>query len=284
MHEVAGPFAVRPLSKPVVLGATGIALLLAIVANAYLFRSDLFVAVIDATGGFVSGTLLANALLLLVVVYGLLGRIGGATAHDLGLHGSQIAPAAVTTLATWLVLNGVHIFVLAKDGDLTLVPVLGDHWRPLTAELLGQLFGNALFEEVMFRGCLLAQLALWLTPERSAPTRRTIVHAALWSQLWFALQHVPNRLAFDAWHGVGAAVGDLAMLWFAGLCFAALWVRTQNLLVAVGYHALGNCPYLLYSGDPRAHPGPMIAVLIVLVAFGPKWTWLHGSAGRPSVA
>lgn len=275
------PFAVRRLKPGVVIAALLLSLLLAIAFNAVLFQSGAVVALIDGTGGWVSGTLLANVVLLLVVVCGLLGRVGGASAGDLGLRRRHVLPAVVVTLAIWLALNGSHALALLVEGDELVVPPWSEHWRARTAELLGQLLGNALFEEVMFRGVLLVQLALWLTPAEREPGRREVVLATVWSQVWFALQHVPNRLSFGAWQGVLDAAGDLALLWFAGVCFAAVWLRTRNLLVAVGFHALGNCPFLLFGGQGPAHPGVMVVVLVVLIAFGPRWGWLR-SAPRHS--
>ncbi|MEQ1632090.1 MAG: CPBP family intramembrane glutamic endopeptidase [Planctomycetota bacterium] len=278
MQPIEGsPFAVRRMKRSVVLTALVLSLLLAIAFNAFLFGSGAVVAVIDGTGGWVSGTLLANVVLLVVVVYGVLGRAGGASASDLGLQRQNVIPAVVVTIAIWLVLNAAQAIVSLAIGDAVSVSsYFVEQWRPRTAELLGQLFGNALFEEVLFRAVLLAQLALWLTPLDREPGRREVVLATVWSQVWFALQHVPNRLSFDAWQGVTAAVGDLSLLWFSGVCFSLLWLRTRNLLVAVGYHALGNCPFLVLVGPGWVHPVTMFVVLVVLIAFGPRWRWIWG--------
>lgn len=281
MRPVVTPLFGRRLSPLVVVAALLAALALAAVLHALLFGAGAAIAVIDATGGFVNGTLLANAVQLAVVVVGWLVVVGGARALDLGLQRAALLPAALAALMMWVALHG--IFALAAFVQGASVTVAGDlaaTWRASTAQMLGQLFGNALFEEILFRGCLLGQLALWLTPPDRMPQRREVVLATLWSQAWFAVHHVPNRLASDAWHGVAVAAGDLLLLWAAGISCAAVWLRTRNLLVAVGYHSLCNSPFLLLHGPGWLHPAGMAVLLLVLVVVGPRLRWLHARGGR----
>jgi hypothetical protein len=174
------------------------------------------------------------------------------------------------------------VVVLATGGSLAWSRALEHSGRGLLGELLGQLFGNALYEEILFRGCLLVQLALWLTPRPQRPDRRAVLLALVLSQLVFALQHIPNRLAFAAWPDAAAAAGDLAMLLVAGLFFAGVFLRTGNLLVAVGVHALGNCPTLLWAGPDWVHPAAMFVVTLLLLACGPRLCPQRGEPALPA--
>jgi membrane protease YdiL (CAAX protease family) len=146
-------------------------------------------------------------------------------------------------------------------------------------ELFGQLFGNALYEEVLFRGVLLVQMVLWLAPSSGRVERRSLWAGLLGSQAVFALQHIPNRLAFGAWADAANAALDLTLLFVAGLFFAGVFLRTGNLLLVVGLHTLGNLPLQLVGAPSWWHPTLMASVMLTLIGFGPR---LHRLGARES--
>lgn len=273
MTETPGHvFAVRRLRVLPVAVALVAGLALATAFNFVWFGNRLLHAIVRSTGGWLNATLLANLCLLGVVVGGALCGLGRARPRDLGLRARQLVPAVLATALMWLALQLATALVAWAGGEaLVGAPARSDVRAPFGSDLIAQLFGNALHEEILFRGCLLVQIGLWLSPGELPPPRRVQWRALLISQALFALQHIPNRLAFGAWHGVAGAVGDLALLLVSGLCFAGVFVRTGNLLVAVGLHALGNCPTMLWRSPEWLHPTVLFVATLLLLAFGPRW-------------
>lgn len=248
-----------------------VSLVLSILANFYLFSSPWLMALVRWGQGLISGTLIANLLLIAIVLVGCLGILGGANAETMGLRAKELPSAAVVTFLLWLGLNGTAVLATMAYGQ-PLQPT--SLFAPASAarftigNLLGQLFGNALYEEVLFRGVVLVQVTLWLTPRDRSPARREVILGLLISQAIFSLQHIPNRIAFHAWNTPLDVVSDLASLWLAGLFFAGVYLRTQNLLIAVGTHTLANLPTLLVRGPNWVHPVYMAVAMIGLMAIG----------------
>jgi membrane protease YdiL (CAAX protease family) len=144
--------------------------------------------------------------------------------------------------------------------------------------LLAQVLGNALFEEVGYRGFLLRQFELrlgWVTGRR----RRLAVAAAL-SLALFALMHVPNRLS-AGFAGADLATSVLIAL-ALGVLLTLLYLRTGNLLLVVGVHALINTPTLLVA-SPASHEIVEVLAVLLLVAW-PRLTrtMSRRTAGAPA--
>lgn len=237
----------------------------ALFANYVLFRSHALDPIILASHGLLDATLLANALGLAVIVVGILVVAGGARRRELGLVPGSLRRAIATTAAIWLGLNAAAVIVDLVIGRAL---SLAAPWRTPTAALgalLGQLFGNALYEEIEMRGVLFAQIVRAIADP--APIRcRHLVVALVSSQAIFAALHLPNRLAAGMWHGPSDAALDLLQLFCFGIGFALIWLRTRNLLVAVGFHALVNTPSLLVAAPPWTAHAALAAAFGALIA------------------
>lgn len=194
------------------------------------------------TAGLVSSTLLANAVTLAVVV-AFIHLIGGLSADDLGLRPTQLLLALGITFAVWLGVNVLQVaYTLGKHIPVAVNP----EWERLGAPrmlgvLLGQILGNALFEEIMFRGFLFQQMRLRLLRAGCRPTTALMLGLGI-SQAIFAAIHVPLRLKSGI--ALSALPTELALLFMLGVLLALLYWRTGNLFVSVGIHALSNAPLL----------------------------------------
>lgn len=139
--------------------------------------------------------------------------------------------------------------------------------------LIAQLFGNALAEEIIYRGFLLPQT--WLKLRGGLPARPgwRLVLAILISQSIFALSHIPNRI----FNGMTPAemLPDMLMLLVFGAYYAFLYLRTGNLFIAVGVHALANAPTSIVQSDL---PAPLLMVLALIVALA--WPKVRGERDR----
>ncbi len=211
-----------------------------------------------ASDGWVSATLLAPAVIggvqVLIVLFA-----GRQRLVDVGWRRGRLAPAVLATLGLWGVMQlSICIHALLAGQALELRPDWAAGLGIALGPLLAQLVGTALMEETVFRGYLWPQLAVRFA-------KRVSPGVALWtgllvSQAVFALLHIPIRIQG------GATSADLAsivtMLFFAGLVFALVYAATRNLFVAVGAHALGNAPTLLFV--PQG-PAPMMVLLVAVL-------------------
>jgi membrane protease YdiL (CAAX protease family) len=147
------------------------------------------------------------------------------------------------TLAVWGSTQLVHVSINLAVG----MPIqLHADWAQLgvlavLGLLIGQLLGNALYEEIVFRRVFVSQWYDRSHALRSPAVRLLVVLVGV--QFFFALMHIPHRLA------VGVALGDLpehlVRLTVDGLWYAWIYLQTRNLFFAVGVHALSNHPTLV---------------------------------------
>lgn len=223
-----------------------------------------------ASANLLHPTLLIYAPLLLFVLAIILG-VGGLRASSVGLRSNDVVSGVVVTILAWLALQLAVIVAQLRAG----VPVtVNANWSSpgviaSLAPLLGQLFGNALYEELVFRGFLLVQLHVMVRRIWSITPRVAFAVALVTSQLLFALVHVPNRIVSQ-----GVALGDLPLAivspFVIGLILALVYYRSGNLFVAIGLHAFMNTPTLVVG---QRGLGATYAVgLTVIVALA--WPWL----------
>ena len=223
----------------------------------------------EATGGLVQLTLLTYAVFLLVVVVGLVGWLGGLRPADLSLGRSALRTGVVGTVGIWLVLQVVGAASQVLAGQPVTV---NDYWTTENAllvvgMLVAQLFGNALYEEIVFRAFLINQLRHKLARRYSGLTpRRVFLAAIVTSQVVFALVHVPTRLMDTPLAGIP---GRLLVVFLIGVLLALVYYRTANLFVAIGIHAFVNTPTMVF-GDPSVGSLTALVLAVVLVV---GWPW-----------
>jgi len=256
-----------------------IALVLALVAafnavvNLVVFPSE---AILDgvfrptarATLGLVRPTLLVNLVALVAFVWAVMFRGFGLEPLDVGLDRRDVARGIEITVLLWIAIQVVGaVEQLATTGT---VGVAGAWTSGRAGRRIGvflaQAFGNALFEEVLYRGFLLTQVFL-LLEGRMANPRRRLATALVGSQVIFALFHLPNRLyqGFEP----GAIPGNLALVFVSGVLFALVYYRTGNLFVAIGVHALGNAPLAVVADTSFAAWLTNPAMVVLILAWRP---------------
>lgn len=111
-----------------------------------------------------------------------------------------------------------------------------------------------------FRGFLLPQCYFQLRGLELRPRTRVLV-ALLVSQLLFALYHIPVMSST----GVSPIQLPLALLpiLLVGLLLAVVYLRTSNLFLAVGLHALNDAPTVLFP--PTFLSNDLLGLITVLV-------------------
>ncbi len=229
-----------------VMGILSFKLIYSIIVNLYIFPSDILRPIVVNTGGLIQATLIVN-LIGLGLILTLLLRSGKLRKTDLGLKSKLIPPAVFVTTGIW---SMIQIIGLATTFISTGSLALDSIWQNagltvIIGALIAQLAGNALVEEITYRGFLLPQIFSKLKDRWQTKNRKILIAVALViSQSIFAAFHIPNRI----FHGLPVSDWplDLFTLLGAGILFAFIYLRTGNLFIAIGLHAMANVPASLF--------------------------------------
>ncbi len=262
--------------------ATGgvFALITALNASILAFH-DFYVTVYVTSAHLVTPTLIIAGVFFAVVMIGLVA-IGKLRPRDLGWRRSTVGRGLTLVAGVWIAMQLVELVAALATGP---GPRLSTDWTAAGAAtavggLLGLALGIAPGEETFFRGFLVPQLRMKFSHMKAT---RAVTVAILASQLIFALYHLPNLVM-----GISGEVGtsptdimaQLGLDFLIGVVFAALYLRTGNLLLVVGIHALQDAGTSLVATpiDPSLVIFTL-AVILLLATFAPAHKGGPGSAG-----
>ena len=260
-----------PSARASIATIVGVIIALAIsvaVIWSVLFRWSGLDVVRHATAGVIQPTFVAA-----LVIFALVGAVmyaGSISLQDAGLALSDLRRALVVLL---VVASGIQLGLVASaliaDGELHAGPAIHDDPGNVAGNVIAQLLGTALVEEVAFRGFLLRQLVIRARDRYG--DRRGLALAVSAAALLFALYHIPQRMSLGL-RGFDL-IGSLAVVWFGGVLASYLYLRSGSLGIVIVLHALFN-----YAAPLVASPAPeqWILGVLVLVVIG----WLERDARR----
>ena len=192
--------------------------------------------VVEASDGLVTYTLVNTWVGLIICVGGVALWYGDLEPADIGFNPQQLPLAAAIVIGCWLIYSLAQVIAGLVVGDLALHSTWADPGVLATlGEALGYFLGNAPFEELVFRGFLLVQLYLLLDGNwwQSNELARTATAVGS-SSLIFTLLHLPAFLL----GGIGVEM--LVAIFIYALLLCLVYLRTQNIFLAIGFHALAN--------------------------------------------
>lgn len=218
-----------------------------------------------ATGGLITTVTLAGILSWLVLVGAVMLGTGRLRPAHLGLTWTTLREAIPVLGGLWLLAQIVQVLLGTASGGAAFAPS-----APGLAAALGQrlqaVVGSGLLEETIYRGFLLVQLygLLRLRVDRD----RAVAWAIVLSSAYFGINHLPAGLRSGLPLPEALVfVGHSALV---GALFAVLYLRTGNLFVAAGAHALINDPVPLFA----APVDPSLVVLVAVAALMLAWPTL----------
>jgi uncharacterized protein len=214
------------------------ALITAVNLGYRVFR-DIKIAIYVNSAHLITPTLIGAGLFFVVTTLALLAT-GKLHPNDLGWKRSTLARGLALTVGLWIAFQLVELAAaLATGAAPRLSPdATAAGWATAVGTLLGLLLGLAPGEETFFRGFLLPALRAKFAHMK---TTSAVVVAILVSQLLFALYHLPN-LVMGNGGKVGTTAPEIAVAlgldFLIGVVFAGLYLRTGNLFLVIGIHAL----------------------------------------------
>lgn len=227
-----------------------------------------------ATAGVVSPIVLAGLIEVVLLVGVVMVWIGGLRLRDLGLSWDHVPNAVIIAILVWggvqAVLSG---FAVSAQFEPALNPELTYGPERFSGKLLEATLGSAFIEEVMYRGFLVPQL--YLLARAWTPSRKLQAAIALGlPQLYFGLNHIPAALRMGL--PSDEAVAYVVLVVLVGFLFAALYLRTGNLFVAIAAHALVNNPMPVVIAGPDPSLLALVGVCVLLLA----WPRFHRRFGE----
>lgn len=238
-------------------------------ANFWFGKSRIWLPWREGSYGLVWPGLIVGLVCMLVVVAGVLIGIGRFRAVELGLELGNLPEAIGFTVAIWIAMQLVAVALTIAESE-PLQPAAdlqGQRAGMMIGELLAQLAGNALCEEVLFRGFLFVQFAVLFS--RAAPQQPTLmlIAAGLVSSVVFALAHLPHRIGMGGGYANWGAMGmDQRWLVVWGCVYCWLYARTGNLWFVIGVHSLANARTMIVTAPDFANYLPLSQMLGVGLA------------------
>lgn len=199
--------------------------------------------IVAASGGLITYTLVNTWAGIAICVGGVALWYGSLCPEDIGFVPRKLPVAAAIVAGCWMVYTLAQVVAGFVVGDFSLHPTWTDPGVLGTiGEALGYFLGNAPFEELAFRGFLLVQLYLLLDSDwwQSRELVRT-ASAVGGSSLVFTLIHVPAFLL----GGIG--LETLLAIFVYAILLSLVYLRTRNLFLAIGFHALANFSIPLFA-------------------------------------
>jgi uncharacterized protein len=254
----------RSSSRFVTIAMVGLFVLTLALNLIFSVGRGFYLPIFNASHHLVTPTLIGAGTLGVVVV-AVLVFFGKLPFHDFGWIRTKLVPGLTATAVLWIVMQLIEVVTaIATKGRLQLSPTLTSaEWTTVVGVLIGQALGTAPAEETWFRGFLLPQLRIRLGQLSPAPALGLAIVA---SQALFALYHLPNLLLGNS-HVVGTSALDvtsqLGIDFAVGVLFAGIYIRTGNLFLLMGIHALLNAGISVVATP--IDPVPVLLGLAVLV-------------------
>ena len=229
----------------------------------YLFVIDFFNPINYYTNNIINGTLAANIMGLAgcsIIIF----IIGRHNMNSIWLSKRKIKIAFLLIISIWMISQiSIIAYSFYTKGELIFI----QNFNVLAGNIIGQIFGSALLEEMIFRGILLIQLYLIFLAKYS--NKLTIILSLSISAIIFVLTHIPNRIL--TYTPDNLAFDTLSLI-FGSTLLGIIFLKTKNLPFVIGFHSLVNYPSnIIVTNIPTE---PIIFALVIIITL--KWDKIIG--------
>lgn len=233
--------------------------ILSLITN-YLFTIKFYQPIAVWTNYLINSTLQANLVILFIWVV-LIFKIGKHDLSSIWLDKKKSKDGVIAGLIFWFIIQiFVFFYLLLSENTFSFQ-------QNITKEIglfLGQLFGNALNEELIFRGIFFLQFYILLKKRFS--NRTAFIVSIVASQFLFAVIHLPNRILVKHYENL---VVDQIRLFIMGILFVLFYVKTGNFALTVIMHSFLNCPLRLFEAK-FLYQMVVLAIFLLAILFWNK--------------
>ena len=226
----------------------------------YLFTTNLLNPI---TNEIINGTLVVNLIGLAGSLF-IIFIIGKHNLASIWFSKQKLKIAALLILVIWIISQIlIIVFSYYKNGEIIFI----QNFNVITGNIIAQLFGSSLLEEIIFRGILLIQLYLIFIANKSH--KSTIIYSLATSAIIFVLFHIPNRVLI---YTPDNLILDTISLIFGSTLLGIIFFKTKNLPFVVGFHSLINDPSsIIVTSFPVQL---IIFILVIIITL--KWDKIIG--------
>ena len=228
----------------------------------YLFSIDFFNPINYYTNEIINGTLVGNLIGLSGSLF-IIFKIGKHNLGSIWFSKRKLIIAILLIISIWII---SQIFIIAFSYYTTREIIFIQHFNVMAGNIIGQLFGNSLLEEMIFRGILLIQLYLIFIAKYS--NKMTIIYSLAASAVIFVLSHMPNRILT---YTPDNLVIDTMSLLFGSTLLGIIFLKTKNLPFVIGFHTLFNLQNIIVTNIPTE---PIIIALVIIITL--NWDKIIG--------
>ena len=235
----------------------------------------------EATYGLVTPGLIVGIAALILVAGVVLVGIGRYRPAELGLDLAKLPAGVAYSLFVWALMHAVVMAVAFSSGETHELTLVVDRTEAgnLAGLLMAQVLGNALSEEILFRGFLFVQFAAMFLRRMPNRLAACAIAAGLLSSVLFAAAHLPHRIGINGGYAdLGAMATDQGWLVVWGCVYCWLYARTRNLWFVIGVHSLANARTMLIAAPDIVEYLPLSQLLGVALAL--VWERLPGHNER----
>lgn len=192
--------------------------------------------------GFIQLTLMGSLLLFLIMIP-LIFKLSDSQVKmkDFGLTEEKFVEGIIFFFVFFIIFQFMNIMLsFIQYGHLQIASYwITNGYLFVFGSLIAQLFGNAFFEEIFYRGFLFPQIYKNLEPKNFDDKKRKNL-SILISQSIFSAIHIPIRIIQGA--SIVELIVSLIALFLFGWLFVYIYLRTENLFVVIVLHAIWNAP------------------------------------------
>lgn len=236
---------------------------LATFINLVAFPNGYFFKIQELSNMWLNATLQANIINLIIIVGLILIVFGRFKLKDLYLKKGDLLKGLIGTFLFWIAIHVIDsIIMLSMRSQIVFNSDLVNQTNVVFGNLLGQIFGNALHEEIIFRGFLSIQFYLLIRNKMKSEKKRLLCTIFI-PQALFVLGHIPNRI-FYQYTGF-EFVFDFIQLTLIGALFMIIFIQTKNLFFVVGVHALMNSAPMIIKSNHYSISAVICTVLFVCI-------------------
>ncbi len=219
------------------------------------------------TSGVVDSLAILSLMKLAFVGLGVIFWIGRFRPWHLGMGWKDFKTGLLATFFLWSMLQLVQVsYGMLSSTNLGYL----NHWQNLggiqmLSSFVFYAIGKAFFDELVYRGLLLPQLHLKCKRYINLDDRITLSLAVILSQSIYLIIQLPLVSMFLS-NSLSSAF-TLTSLFFLSILNSLIYLRTRNLYIAIGLHALWYHPVFV------AAPSIPHTFILVLLAIGFILIW-----------